>query len=58
MDFKRFTVVSFALADLAGNIDIRHKVHLDFYYSVALAGFAPTALDIEREAVSLIALFL
>ena len=47
---KRFAVVSLALADLAGNVDVRKKVHFDLDYSVALASLAPAALDIERKS--------
>ena len=50
MDLERFAVVAFALADLAGHIDIGQEVHLDLELTVARAGLAPAAADIEAEA--------
>ena len=49
MDFQRFAVVPLALADVAGNVDIGQKVHLDLQNAAAFAGFAAAALDIEAE---------
>ena len=46
---QRLAVVAFALADVAGDIDVGQKVHLDLDDAVALAGFAAAALDVERE---------
>ena len=50
-DFECFAVVSCALADVAGHIDIGEEVHLYLHYSVALARLAASAFDIERESV-------
>ena len=55
MHFEGFAVVAFAVTDIAGNIDVRQKVHLDFDYAVALTGFTATALDVEREAAGAVA---
>ena len=48
--FKRLSVVSLALADFAGDLHIGKEVHLDGLYPLALAGFASSAFDVEREA--------
>src|SRR2546430_2340549 len=46
-DLERFPVVAFPLADLARDIDVRQKVHLDFYETIALTGLAASALHVE-----------
>ena len=46
---ERFTIVPPSFADLAGHVHIGQEVHLDFHEPVALTGFAPPALHIERE---------
>ena len=48
-------VVALALADVAGDVDVGQKVHLDLDHAVALAGLAAPALDVEREAAGLVA---
>src|SRR5207302_8848646 len=48
-------IVAPALADVALDIDIRQKVHLDLDDAVALAGLTAPALDVEREAPGQIA---
>ena len=48
--FQRFAVVALALADVAGDVDVRQEVHLDLDDAVALAGLAAPALHIEGEA--------
>ena len=53
--FQRFAVVALALADVAGDVDVGQKVHLDLDDAVALAGLAAAALDVEREAAGLVA---
>ena len=53
--FEGLPVVARALADLALDIDIRQKVHLDLDDAVAGAGFAAPALDVEGEAARLVA---
>ena len=46
---ERLAIVALALAHVAGDVDIRQKVHLDLDHAIALAGLAPAALDVERE---------
>jgi hypothetical protein len=48
-DLQRLAVVALALADVAGDVDIRQEVHLDLDDAVALAGLAAATLDIEGE---------
>src|SRR5215510_14211389 len=48
-------VVAPALADVALDIDVGQKVHLDLDDAVALACLATPALDVEREAARQIA---
>jgi hypothetical protein len=55
MHIQRFAVVALAVADVAGDIDIRQEVHLDLDDAVALAGLATAALDVEGETAGLIA---
>ncbi len=52
---ERLAAVALALADLAGDVDIRQEVHLDLDDAVALAGLAAAALDVEREAAGAVA---
>ena len=52
---QRLAVVALALADIAGDVDVGQKVHLDLDDAVALAGLAAAALDVEREAAGLVA---
>jgi hypothetical protein len=54
-DVERLAVVALALADVAGDVDVRQEVHLDLDDAVALAGLAAAALDVEREAARLVA---
>ena len=42
-----FSVVSFALTDLARHIDIAHKMHFNFNNAVTLTSFTSAALDIK-----------
>ena len=49
-DAEGFAVVAFAVADVAGDEDVRQEVHFDFDDAVALAGFASAAFDVEGEA--------
>src|SRR5205085_746017 len=53
--FERLAVVAPALADVALDIDVRQKMHLDLDDAVALAGLAAPAFDVEREAARQIA---
>ena len=50
-------IVAFAAADLAQHVHVRQKVHLDAALPFALAGFAASAGNVEREASSLVAAF-
>ena len=58
MHIKGLAVVALTLAHLAGNVNIRQEVHLYLDYTVTLAGFAASALDIERKATACIAMSL
>src|SRR6202012_4031760 len=53
--FERLAVIALALADVAGDVDVRQKVHLDLDDAVAVAGLAAAALDVEGKAPGLIA---
>ena len=53
--FQRLAVVALAVADVAGDVNVGQKVHLDLDHAVALAGLAAAALDVEREAAGLVA---
>ena len=44
-----FAVVPFAAAHLARHVNIGQKVHFYFKNTVALAGFAPAALNVKGE---------
>src|SRR3954449_7453966 len=48
-------VVALALADVAGDVNVRQEVHLDLDDAVALAGLAAASLDIKREPPGLVA---
>ena len=50
MDFQCLTVIALALADFTGDINIRQEVHFYLDYTVALAGFTASSLDIEGES--------
>src|SRR6185295_15376699 len=54
-DLQRLAVVAFALADVAGDVDVGQKMHLDLYDAIALALLAAAALDVEGEAARPIA---
>ena len=54
-DLKGLAVVTLAVARLAGDIDRRQEVHLDFENAVALAFFAATALDVKAKAAGFVA---
>ena len=54
-DLQRLAVVSAAAADLAFDIHVGEKVHLDFFHSVALARLAAPAFHIEGKPAALIA---
>src|SRR5690606_1593026 len=54
-NFQRFAVIALAMADVAGDVNIRQEVHLDLDDAIALTCFAATALDVEGKAAGLIA---
>ena len=47
---ERFAVVALALADLAGNVDIREEVHFYLDDAVALAGLTASASHVEGKS--------
>jgi len=47
LHFERLRVVAFAFADFARHVHVGQEVHLDLDDAVALARFAPAALDVE-----------
>ena len=49
-DFQCFAVVPFAMAGLAGDVEIGEKVHLNAFKAVTLAFFASTTFNIEAES--------
>ena len=49
MDLQGLPVIPLSLADLAGHEDVRQEVHLDLQHTVAGAGLAPAAPDVEAE---------
>ncbi len=55
LDFQRLAIVAVALAGLAGDVDVGQEVHLDLDDTVALAGLAAPALDVEAEPPRLVA---
>ena len=55
LDFQCFTVVTLALADITGNVDVGQKVHLDFGDAVALTGLTAAATYIEAEPTGFVA---
>ena len=57
LDFERFAVVAFAVADFAGDVHVGQEVHFDFNHAVALAGFAAAAFDVEGESADVEAAF-
>src|SRR3546814_13601939 len=52
--FEGFAIVARAVADVAGDVDVRQEVHFDLQHAVALTGFAAAALHIEAEAAGLV----
>ena len=48
-NLQRLAVVPHTFADVARHIYVRQKMHLDFDNTIALTGFATTALNIEAE---------
>ena len=54
-DLQGLPVVALALADLAGDEDVRQEVHLDLQHAVAGAGLAPAAPDVEGEPARAVA---
>src|SRR5277367_5011265 len=52
---QRFLIVTATVTYFAGNVDIGHKIHLDAPLTVALAGLAAPAGDVEGKSSRLIA---
>ena len=50
LDLERLRIVALALTDLARYVDVRKEVHLDLDDTVALAGFATAAPDVESKS--------
>ncbi len=47
-------IIAVSLTNLAGHIYIRQKVHLYFYYAVALTGLAAAALDVKGKTSGIV----
>ena len=58
LDFKGFAVVAFASTSFARNINIGQEIHFDSTHACALAGFATSASNVEREAPRFVAPYL
>ena len=54
-NLQRLSIVSETAANIAANIHFGQEMHLDLDQSVALAGLAAPALDVEGEAAGLVA---
>ena len=54
LNFQCLTVVSFALANFARNVDVWQEVHLDLQNTVPFTGFTSTSFDIEAKPPLLI----
>ena len=54
-DFQRFPVVAPALADVARDVHVRQEMHFHLDDAIALAGFAPSTLDVETETAWFVA---
>ena len=52
---QRFAAITLAFADIAGDVNVGQKVHFNLDDAIALAGFAASALDVERETPRCIA---
>ncbi len=55
VDFQGFTVIAGAMANFAGNIDIRQEVHLNLDDAITATCLTAAALDIKGETTLLIA---
>ena len=55
VDFQSFTIVSGAMANLTGNVDIRQEVHLNLDDAITATCLTAAALDIKGETTLLIA---
>ena len=53
-DVEGLAVVSRALADLAGDVDVGQEVHLDLDRPVPPAGLASASLDVEGDRKSVV----
>src|SRR6266849_9117370 len=52
---QRLGIVAAAAADFAGDVNIGKKIHFDAAETIALAGFAAAAFDVEAEAAGTVA---
>ena len=55
MHLQRIAVIACAVTNLAGNVNVRQKVHFYLIHAVALAGLAASSLHVKAEASCLIA---
>ena len=53
-DFQRFPVVSLALADITGDIDVGQKMHLDLGDAIPLARLTSASANVEAESARLV----
>lgn len=53
--FQGLPIITGAVADFTGHVDVGQEVHFDADDAVALAGFTAAALDVEAEAAGFIA---
>src|SRR5207249_3296641 len=54
LDCQRLTVVTPAMADFTGHVDIRQETHFDFAKTIPLTRFASPAFDIEAKTTSFV----
>src|SRR6185503_7191284 len=53
-DRERLAIVSGAATDVAQNVNVREKIHLDPLHALALARFAAPAFHVERKAAGFV----
>ena len=54
-DLESFVIETPSFADIAGNPDVRQKIHVQLCRAVSFAGFAPTIGDVEAETTFFVA---
>src|SRR3546814_4681652 len=52
--FEGFAIVARAVANVAGDVDVRQEEHFDLQHAVALTGFASAAIHFSAEAAGLV----